>query len=413
MRKLYLLTLTFPCGNKESFLENEMTFFNVFDKVVIFPLFSNENAAISLPTNVEYKKITPFKKRKWLIPFYFIKFLLTSKIVLQETLGIFKQGLSFKKLYTMTLMMSRSHHFSSAIYQAICGDTLESSDDELYLYSYWMEEPALTAVLLTKRMSFEKVVSRAHSYDLYEERSPLRYIPFQHTVIKNLALVCPISQNGTDYLQQKFHSNNIVLSRLGTMDWGVENVVNKDKRRLVVVSCSYCIELKRIHLIIDALRMINDMEVKWIHFGGGELYEELLHQTQKLGKNIKCDFVGNKSNTEILQYYKNHYIDLFLNVSSTEGIPVSIMEAMSFGIPVIATNVGGTSEIVINGENGILLNKDFNVSELANCIRKFGSMSSEEAYYLRKNARIIWERDFFAKENYPKFFNMIIQKCQN
>lgn len=41
-------------------------------------------------------------------------------------------------------------------------------------------------------------------------------------------------------------------------------------------------------------------------------------------------------------------------MSDSEGIPVSIMEAMSFGIPVIARNVGGMSEIV-NEENGLLL----------------------------------------------------------
>ena len=44
-------------------------------------------------------------------------------------------------------------------------------------------------------------------------------------------------------------------------------------------------------------------------------------------------------------------VDLFLTVSANEGIPVSIMEAQSFGIPVIATDVGGISEIV-NNVNG-------------------------------------------------------------
>lgn len=44
-------------------------------------------------------------------------------------------------------------------------------------------------------------------------------------------------------------------------------------------------------------------------------------------------------------------------MSDSEGIPVSIMEAMSFGIPVIARNVGGMSEIV-NEENGLLLEND-------------------------------------------------------
>ena len=46
--------------------------------------------------------------------------------------------------------------------------------------------------------------------------------------------------------------------------------------------------------------------------------------------------------------------DLFVNMSLSEGIPVSIMEAISFGIPIIATNVGGNAEIV-NDETGVLI----------------------------------------------------------
>ncbi|MFR4320263.1 MAG: glycosyltransferase [Blautia massiliensis (ex Durand et al. 2017)] len=44
-----------------------------------------------------------------------------------------------------------------------------------------------------------------------------------------------------------------------------------------------------------------------------------------------------------------------MNVSSSEGIPVSIMEATSFGIPGIATDAGGTKEIIRDKENGVLL----------------------------------------------------------
>ena len=50
-------------------------------------------------------------------------------------------------------------------------------------------------------------------------------------------------------------------------------------------------------------------------------------------------------------------IDIFINVSSSEGLPVAIMEAISFDIPIIATNVGGTSEIV-TPETGILIAPD-------------------------------------------------------
>lgn len=70
----------------------------------------------------------------------------------------------------------------------------------------------------------------------------------------------------------------------------------------------------------------------------------------KLRDNIQYEFKGNVSNTELMKQYqdKNYYV--FVNVSSSEGIPVSIMEATSFGIPCIATDAGGTKEIIRDGE---------------------------------------------------------------
>ena len=50
-------------------------------------------------------------------------------------------------------------------------------------------------------------------------------------------------------------------------------------------------------------------------------------------------------------------MDYFINLSDSEGIPVSIMEAMSVGIPIIARDVGGNREIVTNN-NGCLLEGD-------------------------------------------------------
>ena len=89
------------------------------------------------------------------------------------------------------------------------------------------------------------------------------------------------------------------------------------------------------------------------------MMNQIKEMSRELPENIKIDFRGNVKNSDLLEVYKNNQFDLFLNVSLSEGIPVSIMEALSFGIPCIATDVGGTKEIVIDGYNGWLLKKDF------------------------------------------------------
>ena len=66
----------------------------------------------------------------------------------------------------------------------------------------------------------------------------------------------------------------------------------------------------------------------------------------------------------VLKWFEENPADVFVNVSSSEGLPVSIMEAFSYGIPAIATAVGGMPEIVTE-DCGVLLKPDFGPEELA------------------------------------------------
>ena len=103
----------------------------------------------------------------------------------------------------------------------------------------------------------------------------------------------------------------------------------------------------------------------------------------------------------MLQFYKDNPIDVFLNVSLNEGVPVSIMEAQSFQIPVIATSVGGTSEIVDNN-NGLLLSKNIQPGELAKVIN---DVYLKRTVWLRKRKITYrnWEEISNAEQNYNNF----------
>ena len=116
--------------------------------------------------------------------------------------------------------------------------------------------------------------------------------------------------------------------------------------------------------------------------------------------------MGRRDNKEIYTYYTEHRPDLFINVSSSEGVPVSIMEAMSFGIPVIATNVGGNGEIV-NNENGCLLSHSPSATEIAVAINQFTELSSAQLMERRKHSFDTWNLEYNAEVNYAKFIIFI------
>jgi glycosyltransferase involved in cell wall biosynthesis len=82
------------------------------------------------------------------------------------------------------------------------------------------------------------------------------------------------------------------------------------------------------------------------------------------------------------------------------------MEALSFGIPVIATDVGGTSELV-SDKVGELISSTFTTESLGQNIEKLLNLNSEELLLLRSNARSIFELKVNAKINYLLFYNKI------
>ena len=217
-----------------------------------------------------------------------------------------------------------------------------------------------------------------------------------------------ISQDGYDYLADKFpeYKGKMAISRLGTLDNGIEKCENKGKS-FRIVSCSNLVPIKRVDRIISTLSKIKTQRIEWVHFGSGEEESKIKKMaSETLGENVNAVFEGRVENRKVLEFYRNNAINLFINLSDSEGIPVSIMEAMSFGIPCIATNVGGTSEIVVNGINGYLID-DEDDEYIAGKVDSIATMNAEDYRQLRDAARNTWEQKFNAKKNYRVFIEEI------
>ena len=87
---------------------------------------------------------------------------------------------------------------------------------------------------------------------------------------------------------------------------------------------------------------------------------------------------------------------------------MSIMEAMSYSIPVIATDVGGVKEIVDNNINGYLLDKEFESEDLSKLIEKIINMETKQYISLCKEAFSKWNSQFNASKNYNEFYANLI-----
>jgi glycosyltransferase involved in cell wall biosynthesis len=98
--------------------------------------------------------------------------------------------------------------------------------------------------------------------------------------------------------------------------------------------------------------------------GNGEI-EHLKDKIKKHKLEELVEFLGWITNTRKIDVLNS--CDVFILPSYNEGLPVSVLESMSYGKTIISTNVGGIPEIVRHGENGLLINPG-NLEELKNAI---------------------------------------------
>ncbi|MDZ4855891.1 MAG: glycosyltransferase [Nitrospirota bacterium] len=110
---------------------------------------------------------------------------------------------------------------------------------------------------------------------------------------------------------------------------------------------------KRIDVLLDAFCIVvkNHPRAKCIILGSGPLEFELRRKTVELGLADTALFIGHVS--DVRSYLE--VADLFVMSSDKEGLPLSLGEAMAYGVPCIATDVGGNKEIVSHGQTGLLV----------------------------------------------------------
>ena len=82
--------------------------------------------------------------------------------------------------------------------------------------------------------------------------------------------------------------------------------------------------------------------------------------------------------------------------------------AMAHRIPAIATEVGGTPEIVIDGTNGVLLSSDFSNEQLVNAIKKIYFLDVKHKEKINENAYETSRKYFDAEKNYNDFYDEIL-----
>lgn len=129
----------------------------------------------------------------------------------------------------------------------------------------------------------------------------------------------------------------------------------RERRVVTIGSAGRFCPVKDFALMIDVAREVRRRtpRVTFKLAGDGPLRHQLYQRAEACGLKGCFEFVGHVE--DMPSFYRS--IDIYINTSVHEGIPMSLLEAMSHGVPVVAPDVGGIGEMITHGRDGCLVKK--------------------------------------------------------
>ena len=223
---------------------------------------------------------------------------------------------------------------------------------------------------------------------------------------KNMLSFIGISSSITE-MSQKIFPNAKIATIFNGIPLREKLDVNKDMEYDFVIVAS--LEPVKNHLLLfNAIKALTLKypNIKLAVVGDGSKREEYTHFVENENLNNNIFFLGSVSDPGVVLEKSC----CFVLSSTREGNPISVLEAMSYGLPIIAPNVGGIPDIVTDNENGYLFETN-NVQDLIGKMTSILENKTNLELFSNKNLERIKAFSIDkTKDEYKKFFNEFIEK---
>ncbi|WP_130866492.1 glycosyltransferase [Acidipropionibacterium timonense] len=400
-----LLTSRFPFGSGEQFIESELPHWQGKDVDLVIVPEKNDTPRVSpraVPAGI---RVDSGLTARWRSPLWRLLGAvraLTDTLLWREVRTLTDLGRFDAARVAFVLRTA----IQVAVVRRYLRDRYRGAD---LVYAYWLSVSADAAALERRCGTVAHAVARTHNADLYEDRHPLGHHPFVRQIAADLSRLQPIAEDGAQFAMERygFAPGSVIVNRLGVRI-PTDRCAATGPGTLTLMSVSTMSRFKRLDLLIDSLACLHrdhpEVDLHWIHAGDGPFHAALADRAARCLDGVDVTWLGHLPNEELLAWYRDHRVDLLVNTSSSEGIPVSIMEAMARGIPALGTDVGGVREIV---PPHWLLAPDPTPQEVADAMAEHLTLAKDPTVR-EAMARLIHER-FDADANYERFVNGLVE----
>ena len=252
------------------------------------------------------------------------------------------------------------HSFDVSVWPRLCALVQERGIDIVHAHEYKTD---LLAWLLC-RFKGVSALSTVHGWTGHSGRERWFYYPLDKRVLarfpKLIAVSSDIRRNLIQHGAQPDHVTTVLngidhraFTRDRSREASIRRALGLRDDDLVVGDVGRLEPQKRFDLLVDAVAQLRVTEprLRLLIVGEGSLREALAGQIASLGLGDACRLLGHRTDISDL----HHAFDLFVQSSDYEGTPNSVLEAMALETPVVATDVGGTAELVRDGIDGLIV----------------------------------------------------------
>lgn len=212
-----------------------------------------------------------------------------------------------------------------------------------------------------------KIIYTAHGFHFYKGapiKNWLMYYPVEWMLAHKTDLLICINREDYAFASKHLHAKKVAyVHGVGFDKKRFDDSVSKEaaKKELgitpdktVLLSVGDINKRKNHKVLIRALAEIKDLNVHLFIAGWDQLDGAMAKLADELGVSDMVTFLG--YTRQLSQYFSA--ADMFLFPSLQEGLPIALIEAMSRGLPVVATNIRGTCDLIAGGDGGYLLDTD-------------------------------------------------------
>jgi len=274
-----------------------------------------------------------------------------------------------------------------------------------HIHAHWGSTTATMAWIASELTGIPWSVT-LHRWDITEDN-------MLKLKVKQAAFVRCISEDGRRevlHIVGEVHRDKVKVLHMGVRLPGTPLPQFRPPRPDFVIACPANLVPKKGHrFLIEACGWLKERGVRnfrCLIIGDGPLEAELRQQVAELGLEEVVKFMGRLPHGELMRMYKQGEVDAVVLPSivtddgEKEGVPVALMEAMAYGIPVVSTNTGGIPELLSNGAGMIVREKDgrhladaverlIEDEKLAREIGERGRRKVDEEFNLHKNVNLL------------------------